>query len=80
METIPMRRRWRWTEHVLRKKPDNITCGTLHLTLEGKRKREGHLAKNCGGTDEDPQAQQGHHLEASPYQTREKDLCCCPTC
>ena len=39
METILMRRRSRWVGHVLRREPDNIACGALHWTPEGKRKR-----------------------------------------
>ena len=39
METI-MRRKWRWTGHVLnRKDPGNITRTALHWIPEGKRKR-----------------------------------------
>lgn len=51
METILMRRRWRWIGHVLRREADNVTRVALHWTKEGKR-RKGHLikrmAKNCG--------------------------------
>nr|KAG5700914.1 hypothetical protein BaRGS_012321 [Batillaria attramentaria] len=39
METIIMRRRWRWIGHVIRREPDNITRTALHWTPEGKRKR-----------------------------------------
>ena len=39
METIIMRRRWRWIGHVMRREQDNITRTSLHWTPEGKRKR-----------------------------------------
>ena len=39
METIIMRRRWRWIEHVMRREQDNITRTALHWKPEGKRKR-----------------------------------------
>ncbi|XP_060077350.1 uncharacterized protein LOC132556910 [Ylistrum balloti] len=39
METIIMRRRWRWIGHVMRKDQDNITRTALHWTPEGKHKR-----------------------------------------
>ena len=39
METIIMRRRWRWIGHVMRREQDNITRTALHWTPEGKRKR-----------------------------------------
>jgi len=39
MDTILMRRRWRWIRHMLRREPNNITCVALHWTPEGKRKR-----------------------------------------
>ena len=39
MDTILMRRRWKWIRHVIRKEQDNITKTALHWTLEGKRKR-----------------------------------------
>jgi len=39
METILVRRRWRWIEHVLRREPENITRVALHWTPEGKRQR-----------------------------------------
>ena len=39
METIIMRRRWRWIEHVMRREQDNITRTALHWKPERKRKR-----------------------------------------
>jgi len=39
MDTILMRRRWRWIGYVLRRKLNNITHVALHWTPEGKRKR-----------------------------------------
>ena len=39
METIIMRRRWRWIGHVPRKEPGNITRTALQWTPERKRKR-----------------------------------------
>ena len=39
METVIMRRRFRWLGHDLRKEPDSITRTALHWTPEGKRKR-----------------------------------------
>ena len=39
METIIMRRRWRWIGHVMSREEDNITRTALHWTPEGKRKR-----------------------------------------
>ena len=39
MDTIIMRRRWRWIGHVMRREPSNITRTALHWTPEGKRKR-----------------------------------------
>ena len=39
METIITRKRWRWTEHVLRKDDNSITKVAIRRTPEGKRKR-----------------------------------------
>ena len=39
METIIIRRRWRWIRHVLRKESGYITRTVLHWTPQGKRKR-----------------------------------------
>ena len=39
METIIMRRRWKWLGHVMRKDEGNITRTALHWTPEGRRKR-----------------------------------------
>ena len=39
METIIMRRWWRWIGHVMRREQDNITRTALHWTPEGKEKR-----------------------------------------
>ena len=39
LESIIMRRRWRWIGRVLRKEPGNITRTALYWTPEGKRKR-----------------------------------------
>ena len=39
METIILRRRWKWIGHVLRREPDNIVRIALHWTPEGRRKR-----------------------------------------
>jgi len=35
MDTIIMRRRWKWISHVMRREPDNITRIALHWTMEG---------------------------------------------
>ena len=39
VETIIMRRRWRWIGYVRRREQDNITRTALHWTPEGKQKR-----------------------------------------
>ena len=39
MDTIMMRRRWRWIGHVMRREQGSITRTALHWTPEGKRKR-----------------------------------------
>ena len=39
MDTIIMRRRWRWIGHVIRRVPSSISHTALHWTLEEKRKR-----------------------------------------
>ena len=39
MDTIIMRRRWRWIGHVSRREQGNIARTALHWTPEGKRKR-----------------------------------------
>ena len=41
VETIIMRRRWRWIGYVRRREQDNITRTALHWTPEGKQKRGG---------------------------------------
>ena len=39
VETIIMRRQWRWIGYVRRREQDNITRTALHWTTEGKQKR-----------------------------------------
>ncbi|KAJ8370369.1 hypothetical protein SKAU_G00103970 [Synaphobranchus kaupii] len=51
IDTIIMRRRWRWIGQVMRKEQDDITRTALHWTPEGRRKR-GRPKETCRRTVE----------------------------
>ena len=81
METIIMRRRWRWTGHVLnRKESGNITRTALHWISEGKRKR-GRPRNTWRWTEEEEMKSLNHTwgtiAKLAQQQIGVEDLCCC---
>ena len=81
METIIIRRRWRWIGHVLRKEQDAIPRVAVQWRPEGHtRATENHLEKDSGGRGSSHGTVMGHLEDAGSGPWAMEGVFCCPNC